>query len=210
MSNHMARTWDHRRSKPFGSKLLPLPTGLLPLLVLEEMELEWSGDKGNEVVRDRRIVPIIFHLAYRWIKKASEPQRLCFSFFLWSSFLLTRSTHTLCTKSGIRWSRSVSLSRTRKAEVSFGKISGWELTVGIMLGEVDWWISIAKEMLHMWELLKRWRFEEEETTNLQLVQSSLDLLLIFKLHSFTIFFKISLFDWVNLCDESTYRLRFNN
>jgi hypothetical protein len=24
MSNHMARTWDHRRSKPFGLKLLSL------------------------------------------------------------------------------------------------------------------------------------------------------------------------------------------
>jgi hypothetical protein len=104
----------------------------IPLLVLEEMELEWSGDKGNEVVRDRRIVPIIFHLAYRWIKKASEPQRLCFSFFLSSSFLLTRSTHTLCTKSGIRWSRSVSLSlshkesRSKFREDKWARINCWD------------------------------------------------------------------------------------
>jgi len=33
-------------------------------------------------------------------------------------------------------------------------------------------------------LLKRWRFEEEETANLQLIQSSPDLLLNFKLHPF--------------------------
>jgi hypothetical protein len=33
-------------------------------------------------------------------------------------------------------------------------------------------------------LLKRWRFEEEETANLQLIESSPDLLLNFKLHPF--------------------------
>ena len=37
-----------------------------------------------------------------------------------------------------------------------------------------------------WALLKRWRFEEEETQNLQLIQSSPHLLSNFKLRPFSI------------------------
>jgi hypothetical protein len=96
---------------------------ILLLLLEEEMELEWSVDKGDEVVGESRIIPIIF-IWHRWKKKVSESHRLCFSFSLWSGFLLTRTTNTLCDKYGIGEagaSLSLSLSHThthtRKAEV---------------------------------------------------------------------------------------------
>jgi hypothetical protein len=88
---------------------------LLQLLLEEEMELEWLIDNIDEVVGDGRIIPVIF-IWHRWkwdpVKKASEPPRLtaaaaiivdlprCFSFSLWSVFLLTQMTETLCNKSG--------------------------------------------------------------------------------------------------------------
>ncbi|KAJ7011044.1 hypothetical protein NC653_001468 [Populus alba x Populus x berolinensis] len=53
------------------------------------MELECSVDKGDEVAGDIRVIPIIF-IWHRWKKKKiSESHRLCFSFSLWSGFLLT-------------------------------------------------------------------------------------------------------------------------
>jgi hypothetical protein len=103
---------------------------ILLLLLEEEMELEWSVDKGDEVVGDSRIIPIIF-IWHRWKKKVSESHRLCFSFSLWSGFLLTRTTNTLCDKYGIgeagaSLSLSLSHTHTHKESRSLGKITGWE------------------------------------------------------------------------------------
>jgi hypothetical protein len=110
------------------------------------MELEWLVDNSDKVVGDRRrIIPIIF-IWHRWIKKASEPQRLCFSFSLWSDFCWPKQQIHFVTN--LELGEAVaSLSLTHKENRSFGKISGWEWTVGIMLREVGGWISMAKEMM---------------------------------------------------------------
>jgi hypothetical protein len=50
--------------------------GFLLLVLEEEMDLEWLLDNSDEVVGDKRNIPIIF-IRHRWIsdpvKKASEP-----------------------------------------------------------------------------------------------------------------------------------------
>jgi hypothetical protein len=90
------------------------------------MELEWSVDKGDEVVGDSRFIPIIF-IWHRWKKKVSESHRLCFSFSLWSGFLLTRTTNTLCDKYGIgEAGASLSLSLSLTHTHTQGKQKSWE------------------------------------------------------------------------------------
>jgi hypothetical protein len=62
----------------------------------------------------------------------------------------------------------------------------WEWTVKIMLGwrgRLDFHRKGNVDTCRA--RLIRWRFEEEETANLQLIQSSPDLLLNFKLHPFS-------------------------
>ena len=179
---------------------------LLLLLLEEEMKLEWLRD---EVVGERRIIPIIF-IWHRWIwdpiKKASEPPRLtaaaaiiielplCFSFSLWSGFSLEknwtkRQRHSVTNledwrkgfgEAGASLSLSLSLSlKERRRKL-------WEWTVKIMLGwrgRLDFHRKGNVDTCRA--RLIRWRFEEEETANLQLIQSSPDLLLNFKLHPFS-------------------------
>jgi hypothetical protein len=100
---------------------------------------------------------------------------------------LNKTTETLCNKSGrlkkgIWGSRSISLSLSLKER----RRKLWEWTVKIMLGwrgRLDFHRKGNVDTCRA--RLIRWRFEEEETANLQLIQSSPDLLLNFKLHPFS-------------------------
>jgi len=122
----------------------------LLLLLEEEMELEWLLDS-----RDGRIIPVIF-IWHRWkwdsIKKGSEPRLTAAAIIIIDlppcfSFSL--------------WSRVF-------GENSLQQI--WKIEERLTR---DGWVSIEKETLTRVDTpLKRWRFEEEETANLPLIQSS--------------------------------------
>jgi len=122
----------------------------LLLLLEEEMELEWLLDR-----RDGRIIPVIF-IWHRWkwdsIKKGSEPRLTAAAIIIIDlppcfSFSL--------------WSRVF-------GENSFQQI--WKIEERLTRG----WLGFhgKRDADTCRYPLKRWRFEEEETANLPLIQSS--------------------------------------